>query len=204
MTIETPLGDFIVDPPREWNAEIRDAIGRGDKRRFAQHALGFNFGTFLFLGGTSAAFVDIVEEWLGLALPELAALLEFLADHGDAVEYDLFHELGVDLLDLGTEGLTFGRLGRLIARLPRESWTSREVGGEQTRWGEQEHLLATAIDVLSHLTYLTRAAHFKGRVDPPKPLLRPGVKDPSHIGGRRSYSREDVDRILAGMRPKAG
>lgn len=187
-----------------WGGETREAIRSGDRQRFARELLGFNFGTFLFLGGTSAVLVGIVEEWLDFQLADTLGLLEFLDEHEDAVEYDLLHELGVDITDLGTERLSFGRLGRLINRLPRDSWTARAIGGEETRWGEQEHLLATLIDVTSHLTYLTRMAHFKGRAEQPKPLTRPGVKDPAHIGGRQSYSMADVDRILAAMRPKAG
>lgn len=46
--------------------------------------------------------------------------------------------------------------------------------GEAAGWGYGEELLATAVDLLGYLAYLTKAAHFKGRHTPPKPVQRPG------------------------------
>lgn len=114
---------------------------------------------------------------------------------------------GVDLIDLGTDRLTWGRLQSLISQLPRESRTMRAVVGDSARWGEQEHLLATLIDVTAHLTYLFRAANFKGRPEMPDPLPRPGAAAPSRgrrIGGTKTYTSLEVDEILAGMTPKRG
>lgn len=102
--------------------------------------------------------------------------------------------------------MSWGRLGRLINRFPRTSWTARALGGEATRWGEQEHLLAALIDVTSHVAYLTRSAHFKGKTQPPEPVRRPGAPDPAgwrRLGGKRTYTVREIDEILAKMKPKA-
>lgn len=111
--------------------------------------------------------------------------------------------MGVDILDLGTERLSWRRLQVLLAHLPRESWTVREVNGEQARWGDQEHLLATIIDVLVQANWMFVSANSKQPPDMPKPLRRPG--DPvNRIGGKRSYTMREVDAIRARMTPMAG
>jgi hypothetical protein len=48
------------------------------------------------------------------------------------------------------------------------------VQGDAAAWGYSEELLATAVDVLGYLAYLTKAAHFKGTHAPPDPVKRPG------------------------------
>lgn len=111
---------------------------------------------------------------------------------------------GVDLLDLGTPRFDWGRLGVLIQYLPRESATKQEAIGDEARWGDEEHLLATIIDAIAQLSWMFAAANSKRAPERPRPLRRPGMPDGSRIGGKRSYTRAQVDRILATMTPKAG
>src|SRR5690606_16392944 len=80
--------------------------------------------------------------------PGICGLLELLDEHGEAVEADLLRYYGVDILDLGHRRLTWGRLRRLLERLPRESNLVRETVGERAAWGDSEHLLAMAVDML--------------------------------------------------------
>lgn len=46
--------------------------------------------------------------------------------------------------------------------------------GQAAGWGFSEELLATAVDLLGYLAYLTKAAHFKGTHRLPEPVRRPG------------------------------
>lgn len=46
--------------------------------------------------------------------------------------------------------------------------------GEAAGWGYTEELLATTVDLLGYLAYLTKTAHFKGRHELPAPVPRPG------------------------------
>lgn len=111
--------------------------------------------------------------------------------------------MGVDLLDLGTERLTWRRLAVLLAHLPRDSWTVREVSGEAARWGDQEHLLATIADLLTQANWMFAAANSKHAPDLPKPLRRPGDPDPTvRIGGKRTATPREFQRLRAGMRLK--
>lgn len=111
---------------------------------------------------------------------------------------------GIDLLDLGTPRLDWQRLAVLIEYLPRESATVRETVGDEARWGDGENLLATIVDAIAQLSWMFAKANFTGAPQRPKPLRRPGMRDPSRIGGKRSYTLAQVDRILATMTPKAG
>lgn len=165
--------------------------------------LRFDFGTFLAAGGTSLLLVDIIEEWLGLPLGHVAALLTFLASHEDDIEADFLHRYpSIDLLDLGTERLSWRRFENLIAHLPRDSATVLNVAGEQARWGDQEHLLATVVDAISQLSWITASAYSRKAPDRPKPLRRPGMPEPGRMGNV-SYSKERVRQILATMTPRA-
>lgn len=44
--------------------------------------------------------------------------------------------------------------------------------------------------------WLLASAHSKSKVQRPKRLIRPGERDPQKIGTLRSYSIEEMDRIL--------
>jgi hypothetical protein len=47
--------------------------------------------------------------------------------------------------------------------------------GEAAGWGYEQELLATTVDLLGYLVYLTKVGFgFKGRHELPKPVPRPG------------------------------
>lgn len=80
----------------------------------------------------------------------------------------------------------------------------RELGGDSTRWGELEHLVAMLVDVQAQSNWMYASVHSKQRPEMPPPLRRPGTADPKRIGGKRSYTSAEVDEIRARMTPKAG
>ncbi len=72
--------------------------------------------------------------------------------------------------DLGTDRLSWRRLGVLIANLPPESATVREiVGAEYGSWTTTDFLLAGVIDVLNGANWQRGG----GKGSRPKPLPRP-------------------------------
>lgn len=95
------------------------------------------------------------------------------------MEADLLRFFGVDLLDLGTARLSWRRLGNLVRHLPRESSTSLAQHGPDVYWGLPEHLLAVIADAL-HGANWQRARN--PRAPKPKPMPRPGVKEPRKLG----------------------
>ena len=104
--------------------------------------------------------------------------------------------------DLGTDRLTWRRLGVLLTHLPRESSYVQAVGGERARWGDVEHLLAGVIDVVQIGNFYTQVLasnrQFKDAPKPPKPFMRPGDK-PARTGkrvGDRSYTQAQMRAIL--------
>lgn len=117
----------------------------------------------------------------------------------------MLHEVGIDILDLGTERLTWRRLQVLLAHLPQDSHTVRAVMGEAARWGDREHLLATLVDVQAQANWMFAVVNSKQPPEMPKPLQRPGMPDPvKRIGGKRSYTMKEVDEIRARMTPMPG
>lgn len=55
--------------------------------------------------------------------------------------------MGVDLLDFYRGHMSIRRLSVLVRHLPRESLTVQALGGDEVRWGDLEHLVATHIDI---------------------------------------------------------
>lgn len=82
-----------------------------------------------------------------------------------------------DIAMLGTEALTYRRLGVLLKALPRESLVVREISGPVAEWSQLEHLMATMVDELRGLCYAYVSAHSgKGKKPPkPNPIVRPGM-----------------------------
>ena len=72
--------------------------------------------------------------------------------------------------DLGTDRLSWRRLSVLLAHLPDESATRRQlIGHDFAAWGVTEHLLAAAVDVLQASNWQRGG----GKGQRPKPLPRP-------------------------------
>lgn len=84
----------------------------------------------------------------------------------------------------------------LLQHLPRESAYVQAVAGDEVRWGATEYLLAALIDAIQVGNYQRARAHFKGKPNPPKPILRPGDRSPDRLGGRQVYTRDEMRRML--------
>lgn len=86
----------------------------------------------------------------------------------------------------------------LLERLPNDSVTVREVGGESFEWRHQEHLLATIADLIAQSNYLFVSAHSSKKPTAPTPLTRPGQRKP--VDGRRRGTRKftpaELERVL--------
>lgn len=88
------------------------------------------------------------------------------------MEADLLRYYQIDLArDLSLGRLSFGRLQRLIRKLPADSATALSVHGERATWGPNEHLLAHLIDV-SAVANWQRGG---GKGSKPTPVKRPGT-----------------------------
>lgn len=94
------------------------------------------------------------------------------------IEADLLRWYQLDLQrDLGTDRLTWRRLRVLLGQLHRESGWVQRAGGDEVRWGVQEHLLASVVDELRILDWHYVGAHSGKRKPPELHLLpRPGIK----------------------------
>jgi hypothetical protein len=104
------------------------------------------------------------------------ALADAYVNHGEALEWDLFHLWGVDIND---PRMTIRRLRNFFFRLPVDSETVNdiaEVPREARAWNVDTWMLANVVDALAHLDWVTIAAHSKHAPRPPKPFPRPTIK----------------------------
>lgn len=118
------------------------------------------------------------------------------------MEADLLEHYGVDLMDLGTERLTWGRLWRLVDQLPPGSRTAVALYGEGERWTPLEHLVASVFDAVVTLDYHFRSANTKkGRqADKPEMMWRPGRPVRR---ARTTLSSSELARRLKAMQERA-
>jgi hypothetical protein len=77
--------------------------------------------------------------------PGIASLHRLIAEHGEAIEYDLLR-LGLDIRDLGG-ALSYRRLRVILANSAPDSAYARSIGGDG--WTLSDQLLGIAIDVLA-------------------------------------------------------
>lgn len=105
--------------------------------------------------------------------------------HAEAIEADFQRYYQTHIGLLGSEELTWRRFKTLLFRLPRESLFMQETLGEAARWGSQEHLQATTVDLLAMLNHNLVQSHSKRRLKPPKPIRRPGDVDKAHAGEKK-------------------
>ncbi len=124
----------------------------------------------------------------------IAGLVQLLADEAEAeaVEYDLI-TMGLRLAWLGTPALSWRDMLVIVRNLPRTSALVRVRVGEAARWGDLEHLVATAIDALAAGNW-QRAG--KPHAPRPKPVKRPG-KDNSQRIGKEPLPLSELDEWIA-------
>lgn len=104
-------------------------------------------------------------------------LAAFIAEHGEALEYDLMRMTRYTLDDLGG-ALPERALLAFVRHLPLESATVAEVD-DRGGWSMTQQLIARLIESVESLDWHFMCSRIpKGRSKPPhpKPIARPGVK----------------------------
>lgn len=104
------------------------------------------------------------------------ALAEVYLNHGEALEWDMFHLWG---LDINNETVTIRRLWNFFSRLPVDSETVNDIAGvprETRSWNVNTWMLANILDAVTHLDWVTIASNSKRAPKPPKPFQRPPTK----------------------------
>lgn len=113
-----------------------------------------------------------------------------MADHGDALDFDLFDRWRVRLADVPST-VGWGAVALYLRHLPLDSATMRDME-PRALWSTEAHLLATIADLLVAL--LTRG---KG-----EPIGRPGkaqrYADAAPVGA------DEYERVLARFRERKG
>lgn len=118
----------------------------------------------------------------------IQGLVELLAEHGEAVEYDLI-TLGLRLRDLGTPAFTWRDLLVIVLNLPRAAALRREQLGDAAEWGVLEYLMARNVEAGEGANW-QRAG---GKGARPKPLPRPGQKSESKRFGSGAIPISEFD-----------
>jgi hypothetical protein len=121
----------------------------------------------------------------------IAGLHALLAEHGEAIEWDLSHYHHRSLHDLFNGALTWRQLRSYLSHLPRESALARKLLGDDAPWGLNEQLLAMTIDVLRQGNWQRGG----GKGAKPKPLPRPGASRGSET--RHGRTDRDPDQVIA-------
>lgn len=83
--------------------------------------------------------------------------------------------------------------------LPPEAWESARPATEWGQWSRTEMLLASVVDRLADLSWLTAAVNTseRDRTDPPSPMPRPGVGEhPRTTQMKRAISRAHALAII--------
>lgn len=112
-----------------------------------------------------------MERGVGRDAGGIAGLARLLAEHGEAVEYELLCR-GLRLRDLGTKRLTWRDLKVLVQYLPPANAIERARTGTDALWQLEHQLLAAVVDALNGANW-QRAGD--SRAQRPEPVPRPGV-----------------------------
>lgn len=118
----------------------------------------------------------------------IAGLVELLAEHGEAVEYDLL-TMGKRLADLGSVALTWRDLLIIVRQSPPQSALARSRYGDAVAWGATEHLLALIADHLAGANWQRSG----GKGTRPTPIKRPGAKSERKSLGSGAIPISDFD-----------
>lgn len=125
----------------------------------------------------------------------ILGLSRLLAEHGEAVEYELIR-LGLRLSWLGSEALTWRDLFVIVRQSPLDSAIHRSMTGPDYVWGLQEHLLAAVFDVLAAANWQRGGDEHAKK---PERLKRPGVEkrvDGELVAQGKAVPIEDMDALL--------
>lgn len=82
-------------------------------------------------------------------------------------------------MDINDPRMTVRRLRNFFFRLPADSETLNDLAGvprETRAWNVNTWMLANVLDAISHLDWVTIAAHSKNAPRPPKTYTRPPIK----------------------------
>ncbi len=94
--------------------------------------------------------------------------------------------------------MSWRKLAVLVAGLPPESATAREVGGPDLAWGLAEQLLAFIGDGIQAGNWQRGG----GKGKRPSPTPRPGVRDGAKRQGKTNLSPAETRAYLARFRPE--
>lgn len=124
-------------------------------------------------------------------------LAELLRRHLADIDADFLAHYGLDVAQIGSAQLRWGRFGGLLFRLPPTSRTIRALTGTDHDWSLPEHLSAAQLDATRVTNYLLGSllqAHGakKNPVAKPEPLPRPGAESTSKArkGFRSLFARK--------------
>ena len=102
-----------------------------------------------------------------------------ISSNFEDIEYDLLR-MGIDIFDLGSSRLSLRRLLAILKRLGSDSAYAHAIHGPKVEWSTEAHLMASACDRISALTYVVGQLFVAmgGESPVPKfePLPRPGSK----------------------------
>lgn len=141
----------------------------------------------------------------------ISGLRRFLEEYGEAVEWDIpRYWPGRSLLELYRGTMSWRELRVFLRYLPNDSATRRAVKPltpDEEFWNPDRHLMATVVDAIRENTFAT--VKLGGdpkktkRMRPPKPIPRPGVKQPQNakiirLGGRNPSSPKELATAFRG------
>ena len=121
-----------------------------------------------------------------------------MAQHGEAVEYDLMTRTRYTLDDLGGE-LSERALLSFTRRLPAESETVAALSPDGG-WSRTDMLLARICEGIERLTWveMSKGTRKSRRPPMPKPIERPGVKRRDKRIGSEPVPISDFDKWYGG------
>lgn len=138
----------------------------------------------------------------------IVGLRRFLAEYGEAVEWDMARYWpGRSLLELYRGEMSWRELRVFLRYLPPESVTARAINPDNA-WSLDQQLTATVADAVRELTHLTMVVNTdpkkRGRLKPPDPIERPGVEKRTgtsnviRFGGRHGSGAAQLAGVFKG------
>jgi len=85
-----------------------------------------------------------------------------------------------------------------LNRLPPGCWPDPD---HPASWSVTDHLLATLVDSVRELTWITASANSKHKIKRPDPVFRPGDRQPRKQAWRDLTQIVDHPELAAGRRP---